>query len=59
MRFLVGLVLVMISSTALAATSEKFGKGGWIQDFQPIAFHAISGAMIIDKFGYKGCPRDV
>jgi hypothetical protein len=35
MRFLVGLVLVMISSTAFAATSEKFGKGGWIQDFQP------------------------
>jgi hypothetical protein len=22
-----------------------------------LAFHAISGAEIIDKFGYKECPR--
>jgi hypothetical protein len=22
-----------------------------------LAFHAISGAAIIDKFGYKECPR--
>jgi hypothetical protein len=22
-----------------------------------LAFHAISGAMIIDKFGYRECPR--
>ncbi|MGZ3285710.1 MAG: hypothetical protein ACXU9A_23910 [Xanthobacteraceae bacterium] len=132
MKFLVVLVLSIISSIAFAATSEKFGKGGWIQDFQPeidranasgelfrikghcqsnctlflglrnvcversatllfhsghdrqrninanmlsaynaalrqyvvdnhymdtLAFHAISGAMIIDKFGYKECPR--
>jgi hypothetical protein len=131
-----GLVLMMVSSVAFAATSEKFGKGGWIRDFQPeidrnnasgelfrikghcqsnctlflglrnvcversatllfhsghdrqrnlnagstdrmlnaynaslrqfvvdnhymdsLAFHAISGAAIIDKFGYKECPR--
>ena len=139
MRTFAGLVtalLLMISSAALAATSEKYGKGGWIQDFQPeidranasgelfrirghcqsnctlflglrnvcversatllfhaghdrnrnisavstgrmlnaynaglrqyvmdnhyvdtLAFHAIPGAMIIDKFGYKECPR--
>lgn len=136
MKFLVGLVLLIISSAASAATSERFGKGGWIQDFQPeidranasgelfrirghcqsnctlflglrnvcversatllfhaghdrkrninagstnrmlnayntalrqyvvdhhymetLEFHAISGAMIIDKFGYKECPR--
>jgi hypothetical protein len=133
---LVGLVFVMTSSVAFAATSEKFGKGGWIQDFQPeidranasgelfrikghcqsnctlflglrnvcversatllfhaghdrnrnisasstgrmlnaynaslrqyvmdnhymdtLAFHAIPGSMIIDKFGYRECPR--
>jgi hypothetical protein len=133
---LVTALLLMISSAALAATSEKYGKGGWIQDFQPeidranasgelfrirghcqsnctlflglrnvcversatllfhaghdrqrnisavstgrmlnaynaglrqyvmdnhymdtLAFHAIPGAMIIDKFGYKECPR--
>ncbi|MGZ3350977.1 MAG: hypothetical protein ACXU89_18740 [Xanthobacteraceae bacterium] len=35
MKFLVVLVLSIISSNAFAATSEKFGKGGWIQDFQP------------------------
>jgi hypothetical protein len=129
-------VLMTISSVAFAATSEKFGKGGWIQHFQPeidrnnasgelfrikghcqsnctlflglrnvcvergatllfhsghdrqrnlnagstqrmlnaynaslrqyvvdnhymdsLEFHAISGAAIIDKFGYKECPR--
>ena len=134
---LVGFVLLMISSTAFAATSETFGKGGWIKDFQPeidranasgelfrirghcqsnctlflglrnvcversatllfhaghdrqrnisvvstnrmlnaynaplrqylvnghymetLAFHTISGAAIIDKFGYKECPRE-
>ena len=133
---LVTALLLMISSAAFAATSEKYGKGGWIQDFQPeidranasgelfrirghcqsnctlflglrnvcversatllfhaghdrnrnisavstgrmlnaynaglrqyvmdnhymdtLAFHAIRGAMIIDKFGYKECPR--
>jgi hypothetical protein len=136
MKFLVSLIFLAISSTAFAATSEKYGMGGWIQDFQPeidranasgelfrikghcqsnctlflglrnvcvergatllfhsghdrqrninagstnrmlnaynaslrqyvvdnhymdtLAFHAISGAPIIDKFGYKECPR--
>jgi hypothetical protein len=136
MKIIVSLIFVMISSTAFAATSEKYGMGGWIQDFQPeidranasgelfrikghcqsnctlflglrnvcversatllfhaghdrrrninagstnrmlnaynaslrqyvvanhymdtLAFHAISGAAIIDKFGYKECRR--
>lgn len=136
MRMLVSLVLLLISSAAFAATSEKFGKGGWIKDFRPeieranasgelfrikghcqsnctlflglrnvcversvrllfhtghdrqrnihagstqrmlsaynaalrqyvvnghymetLAFHTISGAAIIDKFGYRECPR--
>lgn len=136
MRILVGLILLLISSTSFAATSEKFGKGGWIKDFQPeieranasgelfrikghcqsnctlflglrnvcversarllfhaghdrqrnihagstqrmmsaynaalrqylvnghymetLAFHTISGAAMIDKYGYKECPR--
>src|SRR5438552_18464368 len=35
MRLLVALALLLISSTAFAATSEKFGNGGWIQNFQP------------------------
>jgi len=35
MRVLVGLILMLISSAAFAATSERFGKGGWIKDFQP------------------------
>jgi hypothetical protein len=35
MRILVGLILMLISSTAFAATSERFGKGGWIKNFQP------------------------
>ena len=137
MKALVTLLFVLISSTSFAATSEKFGKGGWIQDFQPeidrahasgelfrikghcqsnctlflglrnvcversatllfhaghdrqrnisanstqrmlsaynaalrqyvldnhymdtLAFHAIPGSMIIDRFGYKQCPRN-
>jgi hypothetical protein len=35
MRLLVSLILFIISSTAFAATSEKFGKGGWYRDFRP------------------------
>ena len=133
---LVSAVLLTVASVAFAATSEKYGMGGWIQKFQPeidranasgelfrirghcqsnctlflglrnvcversatllfhsghdrqrnlnagstdrmlnaynaalrqyvvdnhymdsLAFHAISGAAIIDKFGYKECPR--
>jgi hypothetical protein len=136
MKVVFSLVFLLLSSAAFAATSEKFGKGGWIQDFQPeidranasgelfrikghcqsnctlflglrnvcversatllfhaghdrkrninagstnrmlnaynpalrqyvvdnhymdtLEFHAISGAAIIDKFGYKECPR--
>jgi hypothetical protein len=136
MKFLAGLMHVVISSAAFAATSENYGMGGRIQKFQPeidranasgelfrirghcqsnctlflglrnvcversatllfhsghdrqrninagstnrmlnaynaplrqyvvdnhymdtLAFHAISGAAIIDRFGYKECPR--
>ena len=136
MRILVSLVFILIATAACAATSEKFGKGGWIQDFQPeidranasgelfrirghcqsnctlflglrnvcversatllfhaghdrqrnvnakstqrmlsaynaslrqyvldnhymdtLAFHAIPGSQIIDRFGYRECPR--
>jgi hypothetical protein len=136
MRLLVGLILVILSSSAFPATSEKFGKGGWYRDFRPeieranatgelfrikghcqsnctlfpglrnvcvergatllfhaghdrqrninaastqrmlsaynpalrryvtekgymntLEFHAIPGSMIIDKFGYRECPR--
>ena len=136
MRALAVLVFVLISSTSFAATSERYGKGGWYKDFQPeieranstgelfhikghcqsnctlflglrnvcversatllfhaghdrqrninamstqrmldaykpalrqyvlahhymdtLEFHAIPGAMIIDRFGYKECPR--
>ena len=35
MKVLVSLILLLISSTALAATSEKFGMGGWYSKFQP------------------------
>jgi hypothetical protein len=34
-KILVSLILLMLSSTAFAATSEQFGMGGWIQRFQP------------------------
>jgi hypothetical protein len=133
---LVALVFVMVSSAALAGTSEGYGMGGWMSRFQPVidqanrsgelfrikghcqsacttflgirnvcversasllfhaghddkrnisaywtermmsnynaplrqyliaghytetlAFHTISGAAMIDKFGYKECPR--
>jgi len=139
MKYLVSVVsfiFLTISSTAFAATSEPYGKGGYIREFQPeidranasgelfrikghcqslctlflglrnvcvgrsarllfhaghdrqrnihagstnrmlsaynpslrqylinghymetLAFHIISGAAIIDKFGYKECPR--
>jgi len=136
MKTLISLAFILMASTAFAATSEKFGKGGWYQDFRPeieranasgelfrikghcqslctmflglrnvcversarllfhaghdrqrninagstqrmlgaynaslrqylldnhymdtLAFHTISGSMIIDKFGYRECPR--
>jgi hypothetical protein len=136
MRILASILLLLISSAAFAATSERFGKGGWYKDFQPeieranasgelfrikghcqsnctlflglrnvcversarllfhaghdrqrninagstqrmlsaynaalrqyvlangymdtLAFHTIPGAVIIDKFGYRECPR--
>jgi hypothetical protein len=136
MKILVSIIFVLISSTAFSATSEPYGKGGYIGEFQPeidranasgelfrikghcqslctlflglrnvcversarllfhaghdrqrninagstnrmlnaynaslrkyvmdnhfmdtLEFHAIPGSMIIDKFGYKECPR--
>jgi hypothetical protein len=136
MKILVSIILVLISPTAFAATSEPYGKGGYIREFQPeidranasgelfrikghcqslctlflglrnvcversarllfhagqdrqrnihagstnrmlsaynaplrqyvmdnhymdtLEFHAIPGSMIIDRFGYKECPR--
>jgi hypothetical protein len=136
MKYLAGLVWLSLSSGALAATSQPYGMGGWIEDFQPVidrynasgelfriqghcqslctmflglrnvcversarlafhaghdrqrnisakstdrmlnaynsslrqyvvgshymdtlAFHIVSGADIIDKFGYKECPK--
>ena len=35
MRALTVLAFVLMSSTFFAATSERFGKGGWDKDFQP------------------------
>src|SRR5216683_1327286 len=37
MRYFAGLdgVLLMMTSSAFAATSEKYGMGGWFQYFQP------------------------
>ena len=32
---LIVLGFVLVSSTSFAATSERFGKGGWYKDFQP------------------------
>jgi hypothetical protein len=137
MSVLAVLALVLISSGASAATSERFGRGGWYRDFAPeieranasgelfrirghcqsnctlflglrnvcversatllfhaghdrqrnihagstqrmlsaynarlrkyvldnhymdtLEFHAIPGSMIIDRFGYRECPRE-
>ena len=35
MKILASILLLLISSTAFAATSERFGKGGLYKDFQP------------------------
>jgi len=137
MKILISLALLLIAFPAGAATSEKFGKGGWYKDFRPeieranasgelyrirghcqsnctlflglrnvcversarllfhaghdrqrnihagstqrmlsaynaslrqylldnhymdtLAFHTIPGSMIIDRFGYRECPRN-
>ena len=36
MKVPVGLLLLMISSAAYAATSEGYGMGGWMSRFQPV-----------------------
>ena len=43
MRALAVLVFVLISSTSFAATSERFGRGGWYKDFQPEIERANAG----------------
>src|SRR5882672_417780 len=35
MKIVISLILLMISSTAFAATSEQFGMGGWIGKVHP------------------------
>ena len=35
MRLLFSLVLLIVSSSAFAATSERFARGGWYQNFRP------------------------
>jgi hypothetical protein len=35
-KVLVGLLLLLISSAAYAATSEGYGMGGWMSRFQPV-----------------------
>jgi hypothetical protein len=51
MRLFVSLILLILSSSAFAATSEKFGKGGWIKDFQPEIDRANSSGEL---FRIKG-----
>jgi hypothetical protein len=51
MRLFVSLILLLLSSTAFAATSERFGKGGWIKDFQPEIDRANSSGEL---FRIKG-----
>jgi hypothetical protein len=46
MKILASLILLLISSAAFAATSERFGRGGWYRDFQPeIARANASGVL--------------
>src|ERR1700752_1052198 len=35
MRLLFSLILLIVSSPAFAATSERFARGGWYQNFRP------------------------
>jgi hypothetical protein len=36
MPFIVCLLTLLVSSPALAGSSQPYGKGGWIADFQPV-----------------------
>src|SRR5436190_14994831 len=44
-------VLILISSSSFADTSERFGKGGWYKDFQPEIERANSSGEL---FRIKG-----
>lgn len=52
MRALVVLVLVLISSTSFAATSERFSKGGWYKDFRPEIERANSSGELFRITGH-------
>jgi hypothetical protein len=51
MRALIVVAFVLISSTCFAATSERYGKGGWYKDFQPEIERANSSGEL---FRIKG-----
>ena len=52
MRALAVLAFVLISSTSFAATSERYGKGGWYKDFQPEIERANSSGELFRIRGH-------
>jgi hypothetical protein len=52
MRAFAVLVLALISSTSFAATSERFGRGGWYKDFQPEIERANSSGELFRITGH-------
>jgi hypothetical protein len=53
MRALAVLAFVLISSTSFAATSERFGRGGWYKDFQPGIERANASGELFHIKGHR------
>ena len=52
MRAFAVLAFVLISSTSFAATSERFGRGGWYKDFRPEIERANSSGELFRITGH-------
>jgi hypothetical protein len=57
MKFIVCLLLMLVSSSAVAGSSQPYGKGGWIAQFQPVIdqYNASGELMRIEGHCQSNC----
>jgi hypothetical protein len=52
MKILAGVIWLAMSTAALAATSQPYGMGGWIADFQPVIDRANASGELFRIQGH-------
>jgi hypothetical protein len=57
MKFIICLLPMLVSSAALAGSSQPYGKGGWIAQFQPVIdqYNASGELMRIEGHCQSNC----